>query len=59
MCFDSRRPHLYVNHTEEVTQGIWFVVGHRPAGGTGSDGVVRSAVDVLDTINRIPHNPVH
>ncbi|MFT3873576.1 MAG: helix-turn-helix domain-containing protein [Nocardioides sp.] len=27
MCFDSQRPHLYVNHTDEETRGIWFVVG--------------------------------
>jgi transcriptional regulator with XRE-family HTH domain len=61
VCFDSRRPHLYINHTDDITQGIWFVVGHHPHGdGEGDgDGVVRSAVDVLDAINRLSSDPVH
>ncbi|WP_225753080.1 cupin domain-containing protein [Actinotalea sp. Marseille-Q4924] len=25
-CFDSMRPHLYVNHTDEEAQGIWYIV---------------------------------
>ncbi len=51
VCFDSRRPHLYINHTDDVSQGIWFVVGHQPT--NESRDVVRSAVDVLDAIGRI------
>ena len=25
-CFDSTRPHLYVNHTDAEAQGIWYIV---------------------------------
>lgn len=25
-CFDSTRPHLYVNHTDSEAQGIWYIV---------------------------------
>jgi hypothetical protein len=51
------RPHLYINHTDAVTRGLWFVVGHqRPqapaSAATDSDNVasdrpVKSAVDIL------------
>lgn len=27
ICFDSHRPHLYRNDTQEVARGIWFVTG--------------------------------
>jgi transcriptional regulator with XRE-family HTH domain len=57
MCFDSLRPHMYINHTAAVTRGLWFVVGHeRPQtsapeaadGGNGAaDRPLRSAVDIL------------
>jgi transcriptional regulator with XRE-family HTH domain len=57
MCFDSMRPHLYINHTDAVTRGLWFVVGHQrpqaPAsaatdrGNVASDHPVKSAVDIL------------
>lgn len=29
LCFDSSRPHLYVNHGDEDARGLWFVVGRR------------------------------
>jgi transcriptional regulator with XRE-family HTH domain len=25
-CFDSMRPHLYVNHTDDEARGIWYIV---------------------------------
>ena len=25
-CFDSTRPHLYLNHTDAEAQGVWYVV---------------------------------
>ncbi|WP_322410037.1 cupin domain-containing protein [Microbacterium invictum] len=28
-CFDSGRPHLYVNETDQPARGIWFVIGRR------------------------------
>ncbi|MCU1695339.1 MAG: transcriptional regulator [Mycobacterium sp.] len=53
VCFDSMRPHLYINHTDATTRGLWFVVGHeRPQTATdgaeqASDHSVKSAVDIL------------
>src|SRR5690606_29008955 len=35
-CFDSMRPHLYVNHTDAEAKGIWYVVGRSSEG--GADG---------------------
>ncbi|GII64353.1 hypothetical protein Skr01_44380 [Sphaerisporangium krabiense] len=29
LCFDSSRPHLYVNQTDRRAKGVWFVVGRR------------------------------
>ena len=26
-CFDSTRPHRYVNHTDHEAQGVWYIVG--------------------------------
>jgi hypothetical protein len=28
-CFDSGRPHLYVNQSDQPARGIWFVIGRR------------------------------
>jgi transcriptional regulator with XRE-family HTH domain len=28
-CVDSGRPHLYVNRSDRIARGIWFVVGRR------------------------------
>jgi transcriptional regulator with XRE-family HTH domain len=53
MCFDSMRPHLYINHTDATTRGLWFVVGHEApqvpgdSAGTTADHPVKSAVDIL------------
>ncbi len=55
-CFDSMRPHVYVNHTDAVAEGLWFVTGQARRAGADADaaGVMRSAVDVLDAMSRLP-----
>ncbi|MCG7416520.1 MULTISPECIES: helix-turn-helix domain-containing protein [Microbacterium] len=53
--FDSIRPHLYVNQSDQIARGIWFVVGRREhnqampsAGQLGTPReTIESAVDVL------------
>jgi transcriptional regulator with XRE-family HTH domain len=55
-CFDSMRPHLYRNHSEEDAEGVWFVVG-RAAAREDADvprRSIRSAVDVLEAMSRLP-----
>jgi transcriptional regulator with XRE-family HTH domain len=32
LCFESSRPHLYINHTDGVTVGLWFVLGRHDTG---------------------------
>lgn len=55
VCFDSMRPHLYVNHTDAVAEGVWFVLGMTR---TGAEPVkaseIRTAADVLGAIGRLP-----
>lgn len=53
LCFDSSRPHLYLNDTDEIAEGVWFVVGLKPAARDGSDEI-RSVADVLDLIGHRP-----
>ena len=55
-CFDSTRPHLYQNHSDQEAQGVWFVVGRAPADADAddTDGSIRSAVDVLKAMSRLP-----
>lgn len=55
-CFDSMRPHLYVNASDGVAEGVWFVTGHaRPSAAARPEpGVLRDAVDVLDAMHRLP-----
>lgn len=62
--FDSVRPHLYVNQSDAIARGIWFVVGRRehnqamPSAGqqlSAPRETIESAVDVLramDDLNR-------
>jgi transcriptional regulator with XRE-family HTH domain len=69
LCFDSIRPHLYINHTAGITKGLWFVLG-RHESGDGSDvlaehGMARaggrpmkSAVDVLAAMRGLPESGV-
>ena len=56
MHFDSVRPHLYVNQSDAIARGIWFVVGRReqnqamPSAGHSTSApreTIGSAVDVL------------
>jgi transcriptional regulator with XRE-family HTH domain len=32
LCFDSTRPHIYVNQSGEPARGIWFVAGRHESG---------------------------
>ena len=55
ICFDSRRPHLYENRTDEVAQGLWFVLGRsRDALKDDRGERMSSAVDVLGAMGRLP-----
>jgi len=58
VCFNSARPHLYVNQTGNVTRGLWVVVGgHDNAAASdllaehavplAGERSMRTAVDVL------------
>ncbi len=59
-CFDSGRPHLYLNATDSPAKGVWFVIGRRTApyqtladlGHDGSDSprTITSAIDVLNAM---------
>ncbi|MGP3534366.1 cupin domain-containing protein [Microbacterium sp. RD1] len=53
--FDSMRPHLYLNASDGVAEGIWFVTGatHRPSEPDES-AVLRDAVAVLGAMSRLP-----
>jgi quercetin dioxygenase-like cupin family protein len=57
-CFDSRRPHFYLNATEQVAKGVWYVVGHGSKSASSGDGSVRTAVDMLDLMSRMPARAV-
>lgn len=52
LCFDSQRPHLYVNHGSTVAEGVWFVTGRSADARAEHDGRVRSAVDALEVFAR-------
>ena len=59
-CFDSNRPHLYVNQGDRPARGIWFVIGRREMGyqsladlgheHPGEPRPINSAVDVLQKL---------
>ncbi len=58
-CFDSGRPHLYLNATDRPAKGVWFVIGRRDVPyqsladlGHSEPGVrpINSAVDVLNAL---------
>jgi transcriptional regulator with XRE-family HTH domain len=59
-CFDSGRPHLYVNQSDQPARGIWFVIGRREMGyqsladlgheHPGEARPIASAVDVLQAM---------
>jgi quercetin dioxygenase-like cupin family protein len=54
-CFDSGRPHLYLNATDRPAKGVWFVIGRRDVpyqtlsdlGHDEPGRSINSAVDVL------------
>jgi len=52
LCFDSQRPHLYVNRGDAVAEGVWFVTGRTADAGRSPDAPVRSAVDALEMLGR-------
>jgi len=54
VCFDSHRPHLYENRTDEVAQGLWFVLGRSRDTADGRGQQMSSAVDVLGALGRLP-----
>ncbi|MEU6559362.1 helix-turn-helix domain-containing protein [Nocardia nova] len=63
LCFDSTRPHMYVNQSDQRATGVWFVTGRHESGptrewvdaqlgGTGLESSLRvmNAVDALDLL---------
>jgi transcriptional regulator with XRE-family HTH domain len=63
-CFDSGRPHLYVNGSDTAARGVWFVIGRRDVPyqtladlghGEQDDRLpITSAVDALHAIRSTP-----
>lgn len=53
LCFDSTRPHVYVNEGEVPAVGVWFVVGRSPADSAESGRPVRTVIDALDAISHV------
>lgn len=52
LCFDSQRPHLYLNMGDVVAEGVWFVTGRTTDAAAEIGGTVRSAVDALEMLGR-------
>lgn len=62
-CFDSNRPHLYINQSGQTARGIWFVIGRREMEyqsladlghqHPGEARPINSAVDVLQEMQRM------
>ncbi|MGV9822612.1 helix-turn-helix domain-containing protein [Nocardia xishanensis] len=70
LCFDSTRPHMYVNQTDEPARGVWFVSGRHASGPTRawvaaqlgdteteSPLRVTNAVDALDLLAAVGGTP--
>jgi len=53
LCFDAQRPHYYFNHTGEVAEGVWYIVGSTRAPAVDGPVDIRNAVDVLDAMGRL------
>lgn len=53
LCFDAQRPHYYVNHTDEVAEGVWYILGATRSNDAVAPADIRSAVDVLDAMGRL------
>lgn len=66
-CFDSGRPHLYVNQSDQPARGIWFVIGRRDTSyqsladlgheHPGDARPIASAVDVLQAMKTMRSAP--
>lgn len=66
-CFDSGRPHLYVNQSDQPARGIWFVIGRRDTSyqsladlgheHPGEARPIASAVDVLHAMKSMRTTP--
>ncbi|MET8429064.1 cupin domain-containing protein [Nocardia sp. NPDC004860] len=63
LCFDSTRPHMYVNQGAEPARGLWFVSGRREqdrirdwvaaqlgVAATGASPHLENAIDVLNLL---------
>jgi transcriptional regulator with XRE-family HTH domain len=53
LCFDAQRPHYYYNHTDDVAEGVWYIVGSRRTPAVDAPVDIRNAVDVLDAMGRL------
>lgn len=53
LCFDAQRPHYYYNDTDEVAEGVWYIVGSTRPADADAPADIRNAVDVLDAIGRL------
>ena len=53
LCFDAQRPHYYFNHTDEVAEGVWYIVGSTRRTDADAPVDIRNAVDVLDVMGRL------
>lgn len=53
LCFDAQRPHYYFNNTDEVAEGVWYIIGSRRAAAHDGPADIRNAVDVLDAMGRL------
>jgi transcriptional regulator with XRE-family HTH domain len=66
-CFDSGRPHLYVNQSDQPARGIWFVIGRRDMSYQSLADLgheppseakpISSAVDVLQAMKTMRASP--
>ncbi|MEU4413245.1 helix-turn-helix domain-containing protein [Nocardia salmonicida] len=70
LCFDSTRPHMYVNQSSDTARGVWFVSGRHESGptrawvaaqlgetDTESPLRVTNAVDALDLLGAAAVRP--
>jgi len=53
LCFDAQRPHYYFNHTDEVAEGVWYIIGATRRTDADAPVDIRNAVDVLDVMGRL------
>jgi transcriptional regulator with XRE-family HTH domain len=56
LCFESQRPHLYLNDGGEPAQGLWFVLGRTGLSDPKAVAPPSSAVEVLELLGHVsPH----